>query len=130
MNDKTGIIPTPAAAWRVAGEPDPHANRYDGERSNLVLGSYTDDELANEVFLHDHSSLNIKAILRGEPSSIVFLTAAKERIRWLSRHLEAAASQRDELLAALEAVVAIADRKTDVFDQAHAAIAKAKGGAQ
>lgn len=32
-----------------------------------------------------------------------------------------------DLLAALEAVVAVADRKTDEFDQARAAIAKAKG---
>jgi hypothetical protein len=32
-----------------------------------------------------------------------------------------------ELLAALEAVVRVADRKTDEFDLAHAAIAKAKG---
>lgn len=34
-----------------------------------------------------------------------------------------------DLLAALEAVVAIADRKTAEFDRARAAIAKAKGGA-
>lgn len=33
-----------------------------------------------------------------------------------------------ELLAALIAVVAVADRKTDVFDAAHAAIRKATGG--
>lgn len=32
-----------------------------------------------------------------------------------------------DLLEALEAVVAVADRKTDVFNRAHAAIAKAKG---
>jgi hypothetical protein len=32
-----------------------------------------------------------------------------------------------DLLAALEAVVSVADRKTVEFDQAHAAIAKAKG---
>jgi hypothetical protein len=34
-----------------------------------------------------------------------------------------------ELLAALEAVVRVADRKTDEFDMAHAAIAKARGDA-
>lgn len=39
-------------------------------------------------------------------------------------HLIAAAP---ELLAALRAVVAVADRKTDEFDRARAAIAKAEG---
>ncbi|HEY4136462.1 MAG TPA: hypothetical protein VGO34_14755 [Alphaproteobacteria bacterium] len=34
-----------------------------------------------------------------------------------------------DLLDALKAVVAVADRKTDVFDQARAAIAKAEGRA-
>lgn len=38
-------------------------------------------------------------------------------------------AQRDRLLEALIAVVAVADRKTDVFDEAHAAIASVKGGA-
>lgn len=41
----------------------------------------------------------------------------------------AVVDQRDRLLAALIAVVAVADRKTDVFDEAHAAIASVKGGA-
>lgn len=36
---------------------------------------------------------------------------------------------RQQLLVALRAVVSVADRKTDEFDLAHAAIAKATGGA-
>lgn len=71
--------------WREKGEPDPHAGKYDGEVSELTLGYYTDDQLANAVFLHDHRSLDLNAALRGEPTSITLLTAAKERIRWLSR---------------------------------------------
>ncbi len=35
----------------------------------------------------------------------------------------------DDLLAALQAVVSVADRKTDEFDLARTAIAKATGGA-
>lgn len=38
-------------------------------------------------------------------------------------------AQRDELLAALEAVVTISDRKHDAWDRAKEAIARAKGGA-
>jgi|GEM_PF-827209 hypothetical protein len=64
---------TPAARWREAGEPDPHDGKYEGERASLCKGDMTDDELANEVYL--------------DPN-IGNLTAAKERIRWLSRKLE------------------------------------------
>ncbi len=81
---------TPAAKWRADDEADPHGTRYNCERAALTLGTLTDDELANAVFVHDHRFTNVEAILRGEPSSIALLTAAKERIRWLSRALEAA----------------------------------------
>lgn len=40
--------------------------------------------------MHDHARFDIAAVMRGEPSSIALLTAAKERIRWLSRKLVAA----------------------------------------
>lgn len=79
---------TPSSMWSVKGEVDPHAGKYDGPRQRLAYGNYTDDELANAVFLCDH---------RQSLSSIGFLTAAKERIRWLSRKLakaEAAAHKQ------------------------------------
>ncbi len=68
---------TPAAQWRENGEADPHGHTdyYKGERASLAKGNLTDDQLANEVFLHP---------------GIANLTAAKERIRWLSRALESA----------------------------------------
>jgi hypothetical protein len=70
-----GEITTPAAYWRVEGQPDPHGRRYDCERAALCGGSMSDDVVANAVYL--------------DPS-IANLTAAKDRIRWLSRALEAA----------------------------------------
>lgn len=82
---------TPAAKWRVEGQPDPHAGHYDGERSELAMGDLTDDELANGVFMHGNEPLNIDKLMSGEPGyypSIAWLTAAKDRIRWLSRKLE------------------------------------------
>ena len=78
---------TPSSKWASAGEPDPHGKAYDCERAELSMGEYTDDELANAVFMHDHRSFDIAATMRGEPGSIVLLTAAKDRIRWLSRSL-------------------------------------------
>ncbi len=82
----TPTLPTVAATWRANGEPDPHGNRYDCERAALPKGSLTDDELANAVFMADRNSLDL----------IVWQTAAKERIRWLSRAL--AASQSPDLV--------------------------------
>lgn len=63
---------TPAAEWRIKGEPDPHGSHFDGERHDLAMGQYTDDTIANIVYL--------------DPT-LIHLTAAKERIRWLSRAL-------------------------------------------
>lgn len=67
---------TPAHRWST----DPHAGRYDGDRAELAMGDLTDDMLANGLFLYDH---------RAGLHSLAWLTAAKERIRWLSRKLDA-----------------------------------------
>lgn len=73
---------TPAAKWRESGEPDPfEGQNYDGERAQLCRGYLTDDELANEVYLSPN---------------IGNLTAAKERIRWLSRALISSVEGDDE----------------------------------
>ena len=63
---------TPSSRWAANGEPDPHGKQYDCERAALAMGDLTDDELANAVFLR---------------ASSAYLTAAKDRIRWLSRRL-------------------------------------------
>lgn len=86
-------LDTPSSRWEASGE-DPHGERYYCRRSELALGHFTDDELANAVFLHNHRELNVQAILAGEPSSIGLLTAAKERIRWLSRRLSSKLGSR------------------------------------
>jgi hypothetical protein len=72
---------TPGAKWRAEGSPDPHGARFDCERADLCMGDLTDDELANALFVCDH---------RRSLDSIGYLTAAKDRIRWLSRALEKA----------------------------------------
>lgn len=66
---------TPSSRWHENGEPDPHGHteHYNGERARLCKGDLTDDEIANEVYM---------------TPDIANLTAAKERIRWLSRALE------------------------------------------
>lgn len=78
---------------RRTGQPkgsriDPHGRRYACERAALALGNLTDDELANAVFLHGNEQPAMADLAAGKAlAGIVYLTAAKERIRWLSRAL-------------------------------------------
>lgn len=85
---------TPAAEWRAKGEPDPFGSTYDCERAALALGQMTDDALANAVFLYADQRPSVEDLIAGKAHSpIVYLTAAKERIRWLSRSLEKALAE-------------------------------------
>jgi hypothetical protein len=80
---------TPSSKWKQDGEQDPHGNQYDCERSALALGKLTDDELANAAFLNYDRVPALQDILgRKAKMPIVYMTAVKERIRWLSRSLE------------------------------------------
>lgn len=81
---------TPSSRWSQTGEPDPHGTQYDCERRALALGDMTDDELANAVFMYGDKRPSVDDLMRGVLMPIAYLTAAKERIRWLSRQLEAA----------------------------------------
>lgn len=83
--------PTSSSRWAAEGKADPHGLHYDCERSALTLGHYTDDELANAVFLHGDEKPTLADLVAGKAlSGIVYLTAAKDRIRWLSRALSSA----------------------------------------
>ncbi len=100
MDKHIEVKSTPAANWRQEGKTDPHNTRYECQRVDLTMGQLTDDEIANAVFLCDH---------RTSFDSIVYLTAAKDRIRWLSRsnealiaQLEAAQKERDEFRLAFQ----------------------------
>lgn len=88
---KNGPKSTPSARWKQEGDVDPHAGRYDGERAELALGHLTDDELANGAFMNYDGGLDIQRILAKDPdyhSPIAWMTAVKDRIRWLSRKLD------------------------------------------
>lgn len=78
---------TPTSRWR----DDPHGTTYDVERAQLALGKYTDDELANGAFMNYDVRPPLEAILEGKAHSpIAWMTAVKDRIRWLSRSLDKA----------------------------------------
>ena len=95
---------TAPAAWLVAGETDPHKGQYDGTRlETTALGWLTDDELANGIFMNYDRPLNLAAIIAGTGiSPIAWMTAGKERIRWLSRAL----TKKTNALKAAEARIA------------------------
>lgn len=79
---------TPGARWREVGGQDPHGDRYDCERASLAMGHLSDDELANAVFLCGNEQPSFEQMLSKDyvlPAA--YLTAAKDRIRWLSRKL-------------------------------------------
>lgn len=96
-----GAASTPGARWMIeAGEKTPFPDLINRERGSLCLGSYTDFELANEVFLKADMSdeEKVRNLLAGKVTPIALLTAAKERIRWLSTHLDAALSREESLI--------------------------------
>lgn len=105
----TEVRTTPAAEWRKKGEIDPHAGQYDGERAALALGHLTDDSLANGIFMNYDKPFDIHATIARTPGyhpPIAWMTAGKDRIRWLSRSLEKELARNAELekrIAELEA---------------------------
>jgi hypothetical protein len=92
------IESTPAAEWRLNGEPDPHGSSYDCERAKLCMGKLTDDELANGAYMNYDVRPPIQSIIDGKAfSPIAWMTAVKERIRWLSRRLVEAEEREKKL---------------------------------
>lgn len=86
---------TPGAEWMVKQEPDPFNGRYDVTRNELPMGDMTDYHFANQLYLCGDQSPSLEQLLSGEAKRpIVWLTAAKERIRWLSYQLHLAESSQ------------------------------------
>lgn len=102
MSDK--IKETPSSNWSVNGEADPHKSKYDCERHDLTLGDLTDDQLANDVFMYGDNNPTMQEIISGTAKMpVIYLTAGKERIRWLSRQNDKNLSHVAELKNALKA---------------------------
>lgn len=80
-------VSTPAAEWRAKGEQDPHKDVYECERAGLAMGTLSDDALANGAFMNYDVRPSLEAVFAGTPSPIMWMTAVKDRIRWLSRRL-------------------------------------------
>ena len=81
---------TPANNRKETGEPDPFADYLGRKRSELPLGEYTDDQLANAIFMNYDVFPKVDDLLNGSAKMpIVYMTAGKERIRWLSRQVVA-----------------------------------------
>lgn len=69
------------------------------------MGKLTDDELANGAFMNYDQPLNLAGIIAGTHSSpIAWMTAVKDRIRWLSRSLDMVVDERDAIAAEMKAL--------------------------
>lgn len=129
-SDDPNIPRTPAAQWREKGEPDPHAGQYDCERACLTLGQYSDDELANGAFMSYDQPLDVKRAMSGDKSyhsPIAWMTAVKDRIRWLSRSLlraeellsvkiDALSLKAGDLVLCRTSTAPISEERTRLFD--------------
>lgn len=88
----------PDMNWLAEGKEDPHPTYVNQTRENLTLADYTDDELANAVYMSGDISReeDTQRMMAAHKvgaryiSKIALLTAAKERIRWLTRRLAVA----------------------------------------
>ena len=76
---------TVASVWRFNGQQDPFGDLYLGGYEKFTYGHLTHNELANEL-CKDHGFLGI-----------AYTTAAKERIRWLSRRLHKVITTKQEM---------------------------------
>jgi len=100
---------TPGGRWMLDGTEDWHKGKYDfHDRSQLAMGYLSDDELANGAFMNYDVRPRVEDLIAGTAfTGLVWLTATKERIRWLSRRLQDYERPMDERSAdELRALVA------------------------
>lgn len=100
--------------WRDKGEADPHDKHYDAsiQRADLALGYLSDDQLAVGAFMNYDQKLDVHRVMAKDPdyhSPIAWMTAVKERIRWLSRRLWDAEKRIEMMQASGIPVPAIED---------------------
>lgn len=93
---------TPANFWSLFGEKDPHGDQYNHERSKLALGRFSDDEIANGIFMNFDQRPDMMQVIAGKAfTPQTWMTAGKERIRWLSRQVTQLLQQNKQLEAEL-----------------------------
>lgn len=124
------LAATPAAEWRVTGEADPHDSRYDCERAALCMGKLTDDELANGAFMNYDVRPPIADIVAGKAfSPIAWMSAVKDRIRWLSRRLVESEQREKSVYEILDQAVRYGKNKEDAIAEAYEVFNKYNPGA-
>ncbi len=97
---------TPSAKWKIEGKEDPFGTTYNCKRSDLGMGDLTDDEMANAVFLYGDKNPSIQQLMDGSVKmGMVYLMAAKDRIRWLSRQNDAKQQEVEALKAAIREIL-------------------------
>lgn len=93
-------LTTPSSRWLANGQVDPHDDRYNCERVKLAMGYLSDDELANGAYMNYDRRPSVDQLMNGQAvTPLVWLTATKDRIRWLSRTLNATLDELNQFKA-------------------------------
>lgn len=77
---------TPFSRWREGGRPDPFGNRFNNGYEKLTHGNLNHERIAKALIY-----------FRSDFMFIGWLTAGKERLRWLSRSLYKLANEHDAI---------------------------------
>lgn len=78
---------TPFNNWSEEAKEDPHGDHYHGDIVDIAMGDMPDVFIATQI----ESRITMSGV-----SSTVYLTAAKERLRWLSRAVQNALFKQDK----------------------------------
>jgi hypothetical protein len=78
--------------WLTNGTPDPFPEYPNRLREDLPMADFSDDALGNYAFMYYDRDVNEEVAVMMNPQGehrpkIAFMTAIKERVRWLSRRL-------------------------------------------
>lgn len=88
----------PSSVQYGVNSDDPYGRTYSCSRNNLELGHISDDALADTVVAKARWFSHIGRFADERVTEMVtWCSAAKDRVKWLSRQLSKAERERDEL---------------------------------
>jgi hypothetical protein len=115
--------------WLTNGTPDPFPEYPNRLREDLPMADFSDDALGNYAFMYYDRDVNAEVAVMMNPQGehrpkIAFMTAIKERVRWLSRRL-AIAEGRYPGIHIPDEVVKRALEQEHMAGRLHAALSRA-----
>lgn len=115
--------------WLAEGREDDFVRYLERCREDLPMADWSDDELANYAFMHYNRDMNTEVAVMMNPEGehypkIAFMTATKERIRWLSRQLAVAEGRYPGVDIPNDIILKVREQETEAGRE-HVRITKA-----